>query len=79
MPAGGNVCASQRNTGMSYAKKPTPERKHEPKRRKCLRCKSPFMSEWPGERICGKCKATNAWRQGMPWSPGVNDRQRGIR
>ncbi len=47
---------------MAYTRKPTPERKHEPKRRKCLRCHAPFMSAWPGERICGKCKATNAWR-----------------
>ncbi len=52
--------------GMAYTKKPTPERKHEPKHRKCLRCHAPFMSEWPGERICGKCKASNAWRQGTP-------------
>ncbi len=46
----------------AYIRKPAPERKHEPKRRKCLRCHARFMSEWPGERICGKCKATNAWR-----------------
>ncbi len=55
--------------GMAYTKKPTPERKHEPMRRKCLRCHAPFMSEWPGERICEKCKASSAWRQGMPLQP----------
>lgn len=34
------------------------------KMRHCLRCRTPFMSEWAGERICRKCKSTMAWRQG---------------
>ena len=37
-----------------------------PKMRQCLKCRTPFMSEWSGERICRKCKSTIAWRQG--WS-----------
>ncbi len=40
-----------------------------PKERKCLMCREPFMSEWPGERVCRKCKATNAWRQSRASSP----------
>ncbi len=55
--------------GMAYTRKPTPERKYEPKHRKCLRCHAPFMSEWLGERICGKCKASKLWRQGMLLQP----------
>jgi hypothetical protein len=32
--------------------------------RKCLLCSTDFESEWAGERVCKKCKATAAWRQG---------------
>ena len=32
--------------------------------RKCLLCGTHFESEWAGERVCKKCKATAAWRQG---------------
>lgn len=32
--------------------------------RKCLLCSTEFESEWAGERVCKKCKATAAWRQG---------------
>ena len=32
--------------------------------RKCLLCSTNFESEWAGERVCKKCKATAAWRQG---------------
>ena len=34
------------------------------KTRKCLLCSTDFNSEWAGERVCKKCKATAAWRQG---------------
>jgi hypothetical protein len=34
------------------------------KTRKCLFCHQHFPSEWAGERVCKKCKATAAWRQG---------------
>lgn len=39
-----------------------------PKTRRCLRCEATFESRWAGERICGRCKGTAAWRQGMPAS-----------
>ena len=35
-----------------------------PKVRRCLRCKDEFRSEWSGERVCPRCKNTNAWRSG---------------
>jgi len=37
-----------------------------PRERSCLRCRTTFQSEWAGERICGRCKSTNAWRSGDP-------------
>ena len=36
--------------------KPTPERVHIKKTRQCLKCRDKFMSSWPGERICKRCK-----------------------
>lgn len=36
------------------------------KDRKCLKCKATFQSEWAGERVCRRCKGTNAWRNGLP-------------
>ena len=41
-----------------------------PKLRKCLRCKADFQSEWSGERVCRRCKASSTWRNGLPksWS-----------
>ena len=30
--------------------------------RKCLRCQRRFPSEHKGNRICGKCKQSTAWR-----------------
>lgn len=38
------------------------------KERQCLRCSMSFQSQWAGERICGRCKGTSAWRQGSPVS-----------
>jgi hypothetical protein len=38
------------------------------KRRKCLMCRKLFMSEWVGERVCKKCKASSSWRQGHTFS-----------
>ncbi len=40
-----------------------------PKLRRCLRCKATFPSEWSGERICSRCKKSNAWRNGAPFAP----------
>jgi len=37
-----------------------------PKLRRCLRCQVSFNSEWAGERICARCKNSNAWRSGIP-------------
>lgn len=37
-----------------------------PRERLCLRCRTMFQSEWAGERICGRCKSTHAWRNGDP-------------
>lgn len=37
-----------------------------PKTRRCLRCETTFPSEWAGERICPRCKSSNAWRTGAP-------------
>lgn len=33
-------------------------------RRRCLMCNTEFDSEWPGERICTRCRATAAWKRG---------------
>jgi hypothetical protein len=35
-----------------------------PKARRCLKCRSPFQSEWAGERVCVKCKKKTQWRSG---------------
>ena len=37
--------------------KPKPERVHEAKTRRCLKCRKEFTSSWLGERICGNCKS----------------------
>lgn len=38
----------------------------EPKTRQCLKCADSFQSQWAGERICPRCKSTNAWRNSAP-------------
>lgn len=37
-----------------------------PKARRCLRCETSFDSAWSGERICPRCKRSEAWRRGEP-------------
>lgn len=32
--------------------------------RSCLRCRSQFFSEGPGNRICGTCKGSDEWKSG---------------
>ena len=32
--------------------------------RRCLLCGESFLSEGPHNRICRRCKGTQAWRQG---------------
>jgi hypothetical protein len=27
-------------------------------------CRKPFMSSWPGERVCPHCKTKTVWRDG---------------
>jgi hypothetical protein len=36
------------------------------KPRTCLRCSKPFHSTGFGNRICGSCTASSAWRSGVP-------------
>ena len=45
-------------------KKPAPERVQVVKVRRCLMCEDKFESTWAGERICKRCKSSNAWRAG---------------
>jgi len=47
-----------------------------PRARLCLRCGSPFESEWSGERICRPCKSTTSWRNGLPHSGKPAGRRR---
>lgn len=55
---------------MSYVRTEKPEPKTEAetlsgsKHRPCLMCRQQFESEWAGERVCKRCKATASWRQG---------------
>jgi len=44
--------------------KPKPLHTYEAKARRCLMCYKPFMSSWPGERICPDCKSSHNWREG---------------
>jgi hypothetical protein len=44
--------------------KPEADQQVEPKTRPCLVCKTPFLSEWSGERICRRCKSAKIWRGG---------------
>lgn len=48
----------------SRRKPPQSGRQDDPKRRRCLLCSHNFMSEWAGERVCGRCKQTAAWQTG---------------
>ena len=45
-------------------KKPKPDRAPIKKIRTCLMCSSEFQSRHLGERVCGSCKETSAWRSG---------------
>jgi hypothetical protein len=50
----------------SMALKPDPEVSDDRRRpRLCLKCRTSFASQWAGERICARCKATNAWQSGF--------------
>ena len=58
--------ASQRhNTALGGRRQESaPTRIIEQAIRKCLVCRSSFLSAWAGERICRRCKDTAAWRSG---------------
>ncbi len=52
-------------TASPYSKlKPEPERSYEAKTRLCLKCQKRFVSTWPGERVCQRCKYQKDWREG---------------
>jgi hypothetical protein len=55
------------------------------KKRNCLKCKTEFKSEWPGERICKVCKTSRAWTDDNQFTPtgdgdgfGVSDLVTGV-
>ena len=48
----------------AYHKKPENEHPGTRTIRRCLKCRQPFSSAWSGERVCAKCKASSAWREG---------------
>jgi hypothetical protein len=48
--------------------KPKSERDTVPKTRPCLVCKTPFLSEWSGQRICRRCKSGKNWSSGIATS-----------
>lgn len=57
-----------------YARKTSrharPEVGSDYKKRICLYCKEPFLSEWAGKRICHDCKTTPAWQDpDNPFTP----------
>lgn len=37
---------------------------YERKNRRCMMCGEDFESDWAGERICRRCKSTEAYRRG---------------
>lgn len=43
---------------------PDPELAYVRKERRCLMCRTAFVSDWSGERICRKCKTLATWREG---------------
>ena len=45
-------------------RKPESDIPHLPERRTCLMCGGKFISEWAGNRVCKKCRATAVWSQG---------------
>ncbi len=47
---------------LTYPKKPEPLHTYEAKSRRCLKCREPFASSWPGERVCSRCKSSAVWR-----------------
>lgn len=42
-----------------------------PRMRRCLMCRLEFPSDWPGERVCRKCKTRPSWHGGAKWPWGI--------
>ena len=42
--------------------------------RVCLRCRSRFLSEGFGERICSRCKGSAVWRAALSEGSGLGRR-----
>ena len=53
-----------------------PQPRDVPKARQCLRCDATFPSQWSGERICPRCKGSNAWRSGASFSSHSSGKKR---
>lgn len=54
---------------------PARARNDVPQERRCLRCGTAFRSEGFGQRICPRCKGSNAWRNAAPVGPGSSRRR----
>ena len=50
--------------GKQSISRPRSDRDYIIKKRRCLMCRSDFVSHWPGERVCPKCKSSHAWKDG---------------
>lgn len=54
-------------TGFSATDGPSdPATRDVPKVRQCLKCSAAFPSSWSGERVCARCRNSNAWRNSAP-------------
>ncbi len=63
------------NDQVSGLRPPTPARGDLPATRHCLRCRTAFMSEGFGERICKRCKAQTSWKSAIPSGDGGSRRR----
>lgn len=52
MKGPGIIMADEDGTGVKYVRPAARERP-------CLRCRRPFMSEGPGNRLCSECRGRN--------------------
>ena len=79
------VAPITRNKVVSSSKPKSNKYTGQGKKRKCLKCRTEFKSEWSGERICGACKVSRAWTDDSPYTPsgdgdgfGVSDLVTGV-
>jgi uncharacterized protein with von Willebrand factor type A (vWA) domain len=47
--------------------------KNKTRMRNCLRCRTPFISEGPGNRICDPCKGSADWQGGGDYYATMGD------